>query len=138
MSQDCLFCKIVRGEIPCAKLLENEKVLAFLDISPVKKGHALVIPKDHHPTLWDLPEDLGAALLDAMKRVSRAMADEVDAQGLNVMMNNLEPAGQLVDHAHFHLVPRHEGDGLELWPQSPYDDQSEMNELADKIRSRIT
>ncbi len=137
MSGNCVFCQIVAGKIPCAKLYETETVLAFLDIAPVRKGHALVLPKAHHPTLWDLPAGLGEDLLAAMQAVGRAVMAATGAEGLNVGMNNHAAAGQLVPHAHFHLIPRHGGDGLSLWAQSAYAGQEEMTGLAQAIRAKI-
>ena len=136
-TDDCIFCRIVRGEIPCARLYETETVLAFLDIAPVMKGHALVIPKAHHPLVWDLPAGLAGELLAAVGRVGQAVLSATGAEGLNVMMNNLEAAGQLVPHAHFHLIPRKTGDGLALWPQHAYENQGEMSALAEAVRNRI-
>lgn len=135
--EPCIFCRIVKGEIPCARLLETDEILAFLDIAPVRKGHALVISKAHHPTIWDLPPELGQAFFSAMSRVGEALLSATGAEGLNIMMNNLEAAGQLVHHAHFHLIPRLSGDGLALWPQLAYDSPEEMSALAGTIRSRM-
>jgi len=137
MEQDCIFCKIIKGEIPSAKVFESEEVFAFLDIAPVNKGHALVIPKMHQATLFDLPPEIGSELLEALALVGRAVMDVTRADGLNVMMNNYRAAGQLVDHAHFHLIPRFEGDGHKLWDQKPYDDKDEMVALAEDIAERI-
>ncbi|WP_285906061.1 HIT family protein [Pseudodesulfovibrio pelocollis] len=131
--RDCIFCKIVEGAIPCARVLETEHVLVFLDIAPVHPGHALVVPKGHYPTLMDLPAELGADLTDALSRVGRAVMEATAADGLNLMQNNFEAAGQLVHHAHFHLIPRHSGDGLTLWPQSGYKSPDEMSGLAKTI-----
>ena len=113
-------------------------MLAFLDISPVRKGHALVVAKAHHPTIWDLPPELGAELIEAMNRVGEAVLSATGSEGLNIMMNNLEAAGQIVHHAHFHLIPRKIGDGLALWPQHAYESLDEMSALASAIRTRIT
>ena len=129
----CIFCAIAQGTIPSALLHSTPNTLAFLDIAPVHPGHALVIPKAHHPTLWDLPPDLGRELLEVMQLVSGAILKVTNAEGLNVMMNNYRAAGQLVDHAHFHLIPRHEGDGLHLWPQSSYSAPEEMQAMAASI-----
>ena len=137
MSGNCVFCQIVAGKIPCAKLYETDTVLAFLDIAPVRKGHALVLPKAHHPTLWDLPAALGNDLLAAMQAVSKGILAATGAEGLNVGMNNHAAAGQLVPHAHFHLIPRAGGDGLSLWAQSSYSGLEEMAGLAEAIRSKI-
>lgn len=134
---DCIFCKIVAGTIPCAKLFESEDVLAFLDIAPVSPGHALVIPKAHVENLLDLPAGLGEVLLAAAKQVGRAVMQATAAEGLNLQMNNFEAAGQIVPHAHLHLVPRRAGDGLTLWPQYPYKGKDEMNALAERIRRAL-
>ncbi len=137
MNNDCIFCKIVAREIPCAKVFESETCLGFLDIAPVNKGHALVLPKAHHPTLWDMPTELAEDMFAAMKSVSLAVREATGADGLNVMQNNLEPAGQLVPHLHFHLIPRFGGDGLQLWDQGSYASGDEMDELASKIRNAL-
>jgi len=136
MTQDCIFCKIVKGEIPSSKVFETAEILAFLDIGPINKGHALVIPKAHYANLWEIPQELGQELLAAMQAVGKAVMDATGADGLNVGMNNFEAAGQLVFHAHFHLVPRFEGDGFKLWPPGKYQDMDEMAALAKAIRSK--
>lgn len=134
---DCIFCKIVKGEIPCAKLYEDGQVLAFLDIAPVAPGHALVIPKAHYADLFALPEALGAAWLAAQKLVGRAVMTAVGATGLNVQQNNGASAGQLVFHAHVHLVPRRAGDGLHLWPGTPYPDAAALAAVAESVRKAL-
>jgi histidine triad (HIT) family protein len=115
MMEGCIFCKIARGEIPCAKVYESDKALAFLDIQPVNEGHTLVIPKEHYETLIDIPEELLAEMSSTVKMVSSMVKNGMKAHGFNVMMNNNEAAGQVVPHAHFHIVPRFKGDGLRLW-----------------------
>jgi histidine triad (HIT) family protein len=137
VNQDCIFCKIIGGQIPAAKIYDRGGVYAFLDIAPVNKGHALVVPKSHHETLFDLPEDLGREVLVALKVVGQAVMTATGASGLNVGMNNFESAGQLVHHAHFHLIPRHAGDGLTLWTQHAYESVEDMQKLAQAIRSAI-
>ena len=114
--EDCIFCKIVRGEIPSAKVLENEKVLAFLDINPVSKGHTLVIPKIHYGTYPEMPADVLAALGEALQKIGRAVKSQLDFAGFNILLNNDRAAGQLIDHSHFHLVPRNVADGVMDWP----------------------
>lgn len=137
MSDDCIFCKIIQGKIPCAKVYDQGGIFAFLDIAPVNKGHALVVPKAHHSTLFDLPPDLGRELLNSLKLVGQAVMQATGAAGLNVGMNNFEVAGQLVHHAHFHLIPRHEGDGLRLWTQHAYESGEEMQKLAQAVKKAI-
>jgi len=135
--EDCIFCKIVKGEIPCAKVLETENLLAFLDIAPINKGHTLLIPKEHYPNLLELPANLGQELIEAMQKISNSLISVLKAEGINLGMNNFAPAGQVVFHAHFHLIPRYQGDGLKLWPQSKYDSNQEMAEIAAKLASKI-
>jgi len=134
---DCIFCKIVKGEIPCAKLYEDAQVLAFLDIAPVAPGHALVIPKAHCDDLFALPDAFGPAWLAAQKLVGRAVMTAVGATGLNVQQNNGPSAGQVVFHAHIHLIPRREGDGLALWPGAPYADADAMAAVAEATRRAL-
>lgn len=134
---NCLFCKIVRGEIPAAVIYESDKVLAFLDIAPVRAGHALVVPKDHYPALWDVPTSLAVSLLEAQQKVARAFLTVLGAQGVNVGMNNNPAAGQMVFHAHWHLIPRMADDGLKLWPQQTYDSPEEMQGLASTLRQAL-
>jgi len=129
----CIFCKIVAGDIPCAKVFESETCLAFLDIAPVNAGHVLVLPKGHYSTLMDIPGELGGDLTQTLSKVGKAVMEATGADGLNLMQNNFEAAGQLVHHAHFHLIPRFSDDGLTLWAQTAYDDQDEMNRLAAEI-----
>ena len=130
---NCIFCKIVAGEIPCAKVYESDTVIAFLDIAPVNPGHTLVVPKGHYPTMMDVPAELGRDLTEALSHVGKAIMKATGADGLNLMQNNFEAAGQVVFHVHYHLIPRHEGDGLGLWPQSAYDSPETMNDLAASI-----
>lgn len=134
---DCIFCKIIQGIIPCQAVLRTDSVLAFLDLNPVHPGHTLVVPTAHHVTLMDLPQAMGGDLLDALSRVARGVMAATGAQGLNLMQNNHPAAGQVVMHAHFHLIPRFENDGLTLWPQRPYDSPDAMAAMAARIHAAI-
>ena len=135
--EDCIFCKIIAGEIPCARVYEDESILAFLDINPIAKGHTLVVPKAHHPTLLEFDPALGAPLMRALQRVAKVVQAEVMAGGFNVIQNNFTCAGQMVFHAHWHIIPRCENDGLPDWVGGRYADSQEMQQLADDIRARI-
>ena len=111
MSADCVFCKIRDGQIPSAKLYEDERTFAIMDINPLNPGHALVIIKAHAPTIFDAdPADLGAAIA-AAKKVGAAVKDAMKAEGLNIMQANGAAAFQSVPHLHLHLIPRFTGDG---------------------------
>jgi histidine triad (HIT) family protein len=111
---------IVQGKIPSIKIYEDDRVLSIMDINPINTGHCLVIPKQHHVTLLDVsPEDLQACAL-VSQRIAKAVMKAVGASGLNFLQNNFRSAGQLIDHIHFHLIPRYENDGfLTTWPGKP-------------------
>ncbi len=134
---DCIFCRISAGEIPSAKVYEDDRVLAFLDLNPQRPGHALVIPKAHYANLFAVPAEAFSYILPAVQKVGRAVMEETKADGLNVLQNNHPAAGQSVFHIHWHLVPRHEGDGLNHWPMGRYSSTEEMSALAERIRQRI-
>ena len=117
---DCLFCKISKGEIPSSKVYEDKQTFAFLDIAPVHPGHTLVILKNHHEMLSEIPEkDLGH-LFKAVQKVAKGVRKGTGCDGINIGMNNGKAAGQLVPHAHIHVIPRYTNDGLRHWPQSRY------------------
>lgn len=110
---DCIFCKIINGEIPAAKVYENEHVFAFLDISQVTKGHTLVIPKIHKENVFELTSDIAKNIFEAVPAIANAIKTEFQPIGLNVLNNNGEEAGQSVFHFHMHLIPRYgKGDGF--------------------------
>ncbi|MBI2451971.1 HIT domain-containing protein [Candidatus Pacearchaeota archaeon] len=112
--QDCIFCKISRGEISTERIKESNNFFAVYDAHPKTQGHTLIIPKKHFVTLLDLPNKLGEELLQFTKEVSSFLLEKKFGDGFNILMNNLEPAGQVVKHAHLHIVPRKEGDGIKV------------------------
>ncbi|HEX8201908.1 MAG TPA: HIT family protein [Isosphaeraceae bacterium] len=123
MSHDpgCLFCKIARGEIPSARVLETEQAVAFLDIHPVNLGHVLLVPRAHHAHLGDLPEELAAHVGSLLPRLCRAVQKATGADGLNVVVNNGRAAGQTIDHSHWHVIPRAHDDAVNWpWPHAEY------------------
>lgn len=133
---DCVFCKIASGKIPCAKLYEDSKTLAFLDISPVHPGHTLVISKTHVGTY----DALSAADRDALGLTLQKVAHAVGTlgDGYNIMQNNGKAAGQLVMHVHFHVIPRFTNDGLHFdWPQQSYK-QGEMEKVATRLQNLLS
>lgn len=134
---ECIFCKIVRGEIPCSKIYETGTVLGFLDIGPIRPGHALVIPKAHYPTILDLDPAVSADLTVAFKAVGAGIMEATGATGFNLGLNCNASAGQIVFHAHWHIIPRIEGDGLSMWPSGTYASMDEMNTMASNIKARI-
>jgi len=132
----CIFCKIAAGQAPAVKVLETPTVLAFLDIAPVHYGHTLVIPKAHYETFFDLPDDLWLEMGQVSRRVAQALRRKLFARGINLMMNNFEAAGQVVFHAHLHVVPRFMSDGLELFPQGQYA-RGDMEKVGVQLRQAL-
>ena len=114
MKNDCVFCAIAAGEIPCFKVYEDELVLAYLDINPFSEGHTLVIPKAHTTGLLDTPEETLAALLARVKKVAAHIKTALGCDGFHILQNNGAAAGQTVGHIHFHIVPRRNGDPIEF------------------------
>jgi histidine triad (HIT) family protein len=111
MSEDCIFCAIVAGDIPGRVVAETETTLAFLDANPLAPGHTLVVPKDHHARLADLPDDVAADVFGEVHDLVPRVEDAVDADATTVGINDGEAAGQEVPHVHAHIVPRFDGDG---------------------------
>ncbi len=134
---DCIFCKIIQGQIPCAKVYEDADIIAFLDINPFRPGHTLVVPKPHTPTLFDLQPEQSVALVRALQKIGKAVMEASGADGLNVFQNNYPAAGQTVFHAHWHLIPRHKDDGLQFWGQGTYESPDAMQNMADSIMARL-
>lgn len=136
MSQDCVFCKIVRGELPSARVFEDQDALVFMDINPVVKGHALVIPKAHHDPLTHIPTDLLQKLIAVVQRVARAQVAGLQADGINVSQANGLTAGQIVPHLHFHVIPRFATDSKHRnWTPNTYDSPQEIQAYAQRIQS---
>lgn len=131
---DCIFCKIVAGDIPASKVYENDNILAFLDITQVTKGHTLVIPKNHARNLFEMEAEQAAQLFAAVPAIARNLRDKTGAKGLNII-SNLEPAaGQTVFHTHIHLLPRFdETDGLTISFETNEPDFDNLNRLASEL-----
>lgn len=133
---DCIFCKIVAGEIPAYKIYEDDDVLAFLDIVPVNPGHTLVIPKKHHPNFVDLPEELACKIVKVIKKITPAILSGVGSKDFNLGLNNGKTAGQLVEHFHWHIMPRLEGDGYDVWHGKSYE-AGEAENVLEKIKANL-
>ncbi len=136
--KECLFCRIVRNEIPAKKVFEDEKVLAFLDINPRNPGHTLVIPKKHYETILDIPEAEIGDLFKTVKKISAMIKNGLNAQGISISQSNGSVAGQVVAHMHVHVIPRFvtEGPvGLEgILPVKKLDEKS-MDKIVDTIKN---
>lgn len=135
---DCIFCKIVAGEIPCTKLLEDEHALAFMDIGPLAEGHTLLIPKEHYVTVDEMPADLVAAVFRHVPALVQAVQSATGCEGVNLLQNNGVIAGQLVPHVHTHIIPRDVGGTFQFnWPAGKYQ-EGRLDALAKKIRGLLT
>ena len=135
MADDCIFCKIVAGEIPSQKIFEDDEVFAFMDINPWTRGHALVIPKRHSRNLYEIDEADLAATSHGAKKLALRMRDKLDCTGVN-LINSCEPAAwQTVFHFHMHVIPRYDDDPLRLPGQPQEADQNELAELAERLRA---
>jgi len=125
MPEDCIFCKIAAGEIPCTRVWEDEACLAFMDIGPLADGHTLLIPKKHYESIWEMPPDEAAHLGRHVPALARAVREAMGADGLNVLQNNGRVAGQAVGHVHVHFIPRVPDDGLGYrWPAGESDPET--------------
>lgn len=130
----CVFCQIVSQEIPAYKVYEDEKTLAFLDSHPTSLGHTLVVSKSHYANLEEINDEDLASLMLAVKKVGRLLKDKLGVAGYNVNENNDPVAGQIVNHLHFHVIPRSENDGLTLWHGHEYK-PGEVEALITKLTS---
>jgi histidine triad (HIT) family protein len=136
-ADDCIFCKMVAGQIPVTKIYEDKVVLAFLDIGPLSDGHTLVIPKQHFEKLHECPAEVLGPVASRLGKIAEAVAGAMDSEGYNVLCNNGRAAGQLVEHLHFHIIPRNTGDGVfDRWPAYKYQ-QGKIEEIAAKIRENL-
>ncbi len=133
MNNDCIFCKIANGEIPSKTIYEDADFRVILDLGPATKGHALILPKEHYANLFELPEDTAAAAMKVAKKLSAQMVENLGADGLNLVQNNGEVAGQTVKHFHLHLIPRYKDDGQNiLWNPGKMSDE-ELEEIRKTI-----
>ncbi|HIH75543.1 MAG TPA: HIT family protein [Methanosarcina sp.] len=139
MTDNCLFCKIIAGEIPSKKVYEDNAVYAFLDIYPASEGHTLVAPKKHFSKFTDMGAEDVALLFEAARKITAAVEKAFSAEGTNIGINNGEVAGQEVPHVHVHVIPRKKGDGGRgiksiVWTEP---DRTNLDEVAEKIRKNL-
>lgn len=136
-NENCLFCSIIEGKIPSAKIYEDEHTLVFLDIAPFCEGHCLVIPKLHAQNILELDPKQAEHLFKTIQHVAPAIMKATNSQGFHVLQNNFAAAGQTVFHAHWHIIPRTENDKLTLWKQSSYQSQDIMLKMAKNITNNL-
>jgi len=136
---DCIFCKIIDGEIPAVKVLDEEVVVAFMDINPSSKGHMLVVPKNHAENIFEIPESDLTALIKAVKRCANAVKEALNAEGVTILQLNGKASDQIVPHFHIHIIPRWKNDGLPIssW-EMKQGDMEEIKNIALKIKENIS
>ncbi len=133
---DCIFCKIIAGEIPSYKVYEDDSVIAFLDINPVNPGHTLLAPKDHRENTLDEPEETLKHMIAVVKKITPAIMRAAGAEACNIGINNGAIAGQVVMHTHWHIIPRFANDGYQVWSGKPYQ-EGEAEKIAESIKENI-
>ena len=134
--EDCIFCKIISGEIPAERVYEDDKVLAFLDLKPSSKGHTLIVHKTHSQDFLSTPAEALSDLMPRIQKVATGVLKTTGASGFNLTVNNGSAAGQVVFHLHFHMIPRYQGDGLKLFTHHE-SERTSRQQLADQIKQNI-
>ena len=135
---ECIFCAIVEGKIPAAKVYENEHVFAFMDISPANPGHLVVIPKQHYRNIFDIPAEVASKIMEAVVPLATAIREALNPDGLNLIQNNEAAGFQTVFHFHIHLIPRWKTDSLQpLWQPRREGNIEEISNVATKIREAL-
>jgi len=133
--EDCLFCKIIKGEIPCYKVYEDENILAFLDVNAVAEGHTLIIPKTHYENVFDIPEETLANISKVAKKLSILYKEKLNCEGINIINANGKSAHQSVFHFHMHLIPRKNNDGINLDFHGVSRTKEDLNKILEKIKN---
>ncbi len=136
-ANDCIFCKIISGDAPAYKVFEDGDVIAFLDIFPWAKGHTLVVPKNHSPNIFEIPDDDATAVMRAVRRIAPVLRDTLEADGLNLLQSNGQAAWQTVNHFHVHLIPRWAGDSLVPPGRSAPGDHEAIEATAKKLSQQL-
>ena len=134
---DCIFCKMAAGEIPSATVYEDENFRAILDLGPAAKGHTLVIPKDHSENLLDVSPETAKKALSVISKTANAIKDAMGCDGINVVQNNGEAAGQTVMHLHFHIIPRYNNDNVNIGWQPMKQSTDELAATAELIKAKL-
>jgi len=137
MDNNCIFCKIIGNEISSVSLYEDDDFKVIMDISPANKGHAIILPKKHIANIYEMDDETASKALVVAAKVARAMKEELNCDGINILQNNGEAAGQTVFHFHIHVIPRYLGDSVKIvWGRGSYG-EGEVEQIAEAIRKRI-
>lgn len=136
---DCIFCKIANGEIPSTTLYEDDDFRVIFDISPASKGHVLILPKEHADNVFDLPEETASKIFVLAKKVAAAVKAALSCDGINILQNNGEAAGQSVFHLHMHVIPRYQGDTVKIgWKLGETPAAEELEQMKKAILENMT
>ena len=131
---NCIFCKIANGEIPSRTIEENDMFRVVLDVGPATRGHALILPTEHYRNLYDLPEEMAAEAVKMAKKVALKMKEKLNCDGVNIVQNNEESAGQTVFHFHMHVIPRYKDDGQVIGWKPGQPTAEELDTIAEKLK----
>ena len=135
----CIFCQIIAGELPVEIVYKDDRVLCFLDIAPINPGHSLLIPVEHHTSITTVPVDTLAKMMNVAPRIAQAIVREVEGDGFNLHLSNGQCAGQIVPHAHLHIIPRSPTDGFAWgWRSKQYEDEDEKRDLVRRVIKRLS
>jgi histidine triad (HIT) family protein len=137
LTENCIFCKIVKKQAPASIIYEDQTVLAFLDLRPVNEGHTLVIPKSHYETIYDIPEDLIGKVHQKAKQIAVAVKKTVNAQGISIIQQNERAANQDIFHFHIHVIPRFEGQKLPRFSEIPQANRERLEQIASEIKQNL-
>ena len=138
MENDCIFCKIIAGTLPCSKVYEDDAVIAFMDINPINEGHTLIVPKQHFAELHEMPETLATQLFKVALRVEKAVRNiEIECEGTNLIQNNGKVAGQDVHHVHFHVIPRRKQDTFRFKIEPLKIERKRLQEIAASLAANL-
>ena len=134
IDRDCIFCKIAGGDIPSSTVYEDEQFRVLLDLSPATKGHALILPKQHYANIFEIDENILRDLIVLAKKVASAMKETLNCDGVNILQNNGEAAGQTVFHFHMHMIPRYKNDNVGLGWHMGELSEADKNEILEKLK----
>jgi len=137
MDNKCIFCRIAQKQVPASLIYEDDKALAFLDIRPLSEGHTLVIPKAHYETVFDIPQELITYLHGITKKVALAVKKATEADGISIIQQNGEAAGQEICHLHVHIIPRYEGQKLPSFSDVKDADRGKLSQTVAKVRKYL-
>lgn len=131
--ENCIFCKIIEGKIPTNKVYEDDYFIAILDVSPANRGHVIILPKSHAADIFELPKELAEKIFVVAKKIAEALKKAYHCDGINILQNNGEAAGQTVFHLHVHVIPRYKNDTVSVeWVQKEIDDFEVVKEEIQK------